>query len=387
MTRQPHIRIVTPVYPRPCKPESGRFVANMAEGWVAQGTTVDVISPTTLSERLKARRNHDAHNPRVTTHLVPTLGTPFGAHLPAALHGMLLRRHNSAILERLRTGPKPSLIYAQFAQSAQLAHHVGHEQSVPYFVALGESYSLLSGSDSELEARRASLRGAAGIVCVSPRLESEAIALGAAPERVTLIPNIPNGSVFKPLNKTECRRKLGLDPAAFIAVYVGHYYERKGASRLNTALKRMKRPVQAAFLGSGPLVPDFRGTIRTGSVSHPDLALWLNAADVLALPTLAEGCCNAIAEALACACPVVTSDIADVRWQVPEKGVVLVDPYDIDALAGTLDALAAAPERVARMRSDLKLDAKGNHRRSRPAEVLSWMKKTLDQDGLGYAAG
>ncbi|WP_170505872.1 glycosyltransferase [Ruegeria arenilitoris] len=377
------IRIVSPVYPRPYKPESGRFVANLAEGWSAQGVAVDVISATTLSERLKGRSlRENVSIPGVNTDLVPTLGTPFAKHLPKGLYRLLLDRHNDNILSGLRGGKRPDLIYAQFAESGQFARVVAREKGLPYFVALGESHSLLKGTTDTLEMRRTVMRDAAGIVCVSPRLQDEAIELGADSSRVELILNFPNWARFRPMDKVECRQKLGLSQDAFIPVYVGHYYERKGASRLNAALHKMTKPVQAAFLGSGPLVPDFPGVIKTGSVSHEDLALWLNAADVLALPTLAEGCCNAIAEAIACALPAVTSDIPDVRWQVPDKGVVLVNPYDIDALAAALDELAANPLRVAEMRESLLPLSQADREKSRPSEILSWIQRTLANDRI-----
>jgi glycosyltransferase involved in cell wall biosynthesis len=139
----------------------------------------------------------------------------------------------------------------------------------------------------------------------------------------------------------------------------------------------MQHPAKAAFLGSGPLVPDFPGVIHTGSVQHDDLAIWLNAADVLALPTLAEGCCNAIAEALACALPIVTSDIPDLRWQVPDKGVVLVDPRDPDAIAAALDDLAANPDKVAQMRADLLALADLERDKNRADEILTWIQTWL----------
>lgn len=381
------IRIVSPVYPRPYKPESGRFIANLAEGWSTAGVAVDAVSPSTLSERLKTARRApvDVSMPGVSTTLVPTLGTPFGNRLPEGLRRSLRDRHDAQITRALGQGPRPDLLYAQFSETGRYAREVGLAQGIPYFVDLGESGSLLTGPASEVDRDRAVMRDAAGVVCVSPRLRDEALELGADPSRVELIVNFPNWDRFRPMDKAECRQKLGLDPEAFIAVYVGYYYERKGAPRLNAALHKMRQPVQAAFLGSGPLVPDFPGVIKTGSVGHEELAMWLNAADVMALPTLAEGCCNAIAEALACGLPLVTSDIEDIRWQVPDRGVVLVDPTDSDALAAALDALAADPARVAQMREDLIPLAHVDRDKNRASEILSWMQGILTRDGASAA--
>lgn len=381
MNNLQHIRIVTPVYPRPWKPESGRFVANLAEAWSTAGRQIDVVSPTTLSERLKGRRQGtvDVTLSGVTTHLVPTLGTPFSTHMPARLHRALRHRHDRQVTQEMRRRSSADVIYAQFAETGHYAREVAREQGIPYFVALGESGSLLDGPEAHLESRRKVMRDAAGVVCVSPRLRDEALALGGHPDRVTLIPNFPNWSRFSPMDKISCRRRLGLYPDTFIALYVGHYYDRKGAPRLNAALHQMTQPAQAAFLGSGPLVPDFPGVIKTGSVGHEELALWMNAADVLALPTLAEGCCNAIAEALACALPLVTSDIDDVRWQVPDRGVVLVDPTNVGALAQALDHLAANPEQVAAMRADLMPLAQMDRHKNRASEILNWMQHILSQ--------
>jgi len=49
-------------------------------------------------------------------------------------------------------------------------------------------------------------------------------------------------------------------------------------------------------------------------VSHEAIPQLLNAADVLVVPSLMEGSPNIVKEAMACNCPIVTTDIGDVRW-------------------------------------------------------------------------
>ncbi|OQP57732.1 hypothetical protein A3860_08875 [Niastella vici] len=49
-------------------------------------------------------------------------------------------------------------------------------------------------------------------------------------------------------------------------------------------------------------------------VSHADVPRYLNEADVLVFPSFMEGSPNVIKEAMACNCPVVSTDVGDVRW-------------------------------------------------------------------------
>src|SRR5690606_22295293 len=56
------------------------------------------------------------------------------------------------------------------------------------------------------------------------------------------------------------------------------------------------------------------------------LPKYYNAADFFILPTLSEGSCNAIAEAICCGLPIVSSDIKEVKEQVFLDSSILVDP-------------------------------------------------------------
>jgi teichuronic acid biosynthesis glycosyltransferase TuaC len=66
-------------------------------------------------------------------------------------------------------------------------------------------------------------------------------------------------------------------------------------------------------------------------VNHSDVPKYLNEADVLVFPSFMEGSPNVIKEAMACNCPIVSTDVGDVKWVFGEtKGCYIAsfDPKD-----------------------------------------------------------
>ena len=376
------IRVVTPVFPHPRHPERGQFVVNLIKVWNQYVPEISVFSPITLGFYFKRilKWPQQSSWPRVSVDHVMIPGKPFSVYLPKTLSMKLRGLNQSRVVSKMQEAPPGTLIYAQFISAGALAQAVAAKTGEPYFVDLGESMSLTGAPTEILQERQRVMRGAAGVVCVSPRLRDEAIELGAEPDRVTLIPNQPDRSIFYPQDRAECRRQLGLSNDDFIVLYVGSFTHRKGIKRVDTALSKMRNRAQAAWLGSGSLKPLHPHVVQKGSVGHELLPIWMNAVDVLVLPTLAEGCCNVIAEALSCGLPIITSDIEDLRWQVPDEGVILVDPKDTDAIATALDDLADDPGKLAAMRAALiEKGTASEAQGGRSTAILSWMQGLLDR--------
>ena len=71
-----------------------------------------------------------------------------------------------------------------------------------------------------------------------------------------------------------------------------------------------------------------------GRLPHDELPLWFNAADVFCLPSLNEGCPNVVIESIACATPVVASNVGGIPDLIttPDRGQV-VEPKDVAGFA------------------------------------------------------
>ena len=181
-----------------------------------------------------------------------------------------------------------------------------------------------------------------GVISVSTAnlMESQEEGLLKLNPKTVVLPNSIDEKNFRKLDKAECRKKLGLDRGAKIAIFVGDYVERKGILRVVEAAKGVS-DLQIIAIGKGPQEPESKQIVFKGTVPHNKLFLYLNAADFFVLPTLAEGCCNAIVEALACGLPVISSDLPFNRDVLDEKNSILIDPQNIGEIGKAIQKLAS----------------------------------------------
>jgi len=80
--------------------------------------------------------------------------------------------------------------------------------------------------------------------------------------------------------------------------------------------------------------------ISTGFVSDEDLPKFYGAADLFVLPSFKESFPHVLVEAMACGCPVVTSDV-DCMLEMTGDAGIAVAPEDIDGLASAMQRVLA----------------------------------------------
>ena len=205
-------------------------------------------------------------------------------------------------------------------------------------------------------ARRALLKGAAGLVVPSERLATIARDEWKQPaSKVHLIPNgIPLERFEASADGDALRLSLGIPSNAVVIGACGHLRPEKNPVRLIDALALMREQAHLVFIGDGPerrAVEEARaGGLRdrvhlVGHVDDP--APYYQLMDVFALSSDTEQMPVALLEAMASSLPVVSTDVGDVRRVLPDEQDNFVIPLSGAAtpisLAAALDALAAGP--------------------------------------------
>jgi glycosyltransferase involved in cell wall biosynthesis len=174
---------------------------------------------------------------------------------------------------------------------------------------------------------------AAAVVARSEALRRRLVEAGLPEGRVQTIHNGVDTDFFRPaVDRQAVRRAAGLGPADVAVLFVGNFAPVKDpllAVRA-VAVLRERFPDQAwrlFMLGDGPLRTRVKtaagalgGQVTLAGVCSPAQVLrFMQAADVLCVPSRNEGIPNVIREALACGLPVAATRVGG----VPE---VLTDP-------------------------------------------------------------
>lgn len=247
----------------------------------------------------------------------------------------------------------PTAIIARFA--ARCA-------GVPYvLVAHGTDVRSLTRRGLLAGACRRALDRAALVVAVSESLER------TVREDLGLSPCVPSAvvsmgvdtDVFRP--DPAARVRIGLGATERVVLFVGNLVLDKGIDVLLTSFHSLLEQGAAdrlIIVGAGPLHEALRERVQLvaseeehretaesvlflGTLEHAELATWMAASDVLALPSRREGLGLVLLEAMACGTPCVASKVGGIPELVAPGCGLLVEPEDVSALSAAIATVLA----------------------------------------------
>ena len=380
------IIIVSPDYPT-SKTIDFVFVDQLCRAMAAKGVKVYVIAPQSLTKCI-LRRIPIAPSKQIVSNVDGSQFTLFRPkYFSVGNAGGFLKNHNSNSFNRavFRVGkrlPKPSAIYGHFWESVKAAYYVATYHHIPLFASSGEEAISLDRIGYSIEEAQTISTALFGAIHVSTDNQNQCKECGlVTDDNSIVIPNAINNKLFYPRDKKRCREELSIEDNDFVVAFVGQFNSRKGPLKVAEAISRLNRhDVKSFFIGSGIEDPQCPGIIYKGKVDHDLIPDYLSASDVFVLPTLKEGCCNAIIEAMACGLPIISSDLPFNYDVLNSNNSILVNPENVDEMVTAIEKLyedrsllnklsEAALESVESLTLDKRVD-----------RILNFMNQRINND-------
>jgi len=204
-------------------------------------------------------------------------------------------------------------------------------------------------------------------LAVSKALAEKMSSISRTGREISVLYTTVDTQLFAPArDRVLLRRRLGIPPGAFVAIYVGALCSEKGLIDLSAAWRVVTTKAPGStlvILGKGPLYPKLaslgHSVLLCGPKPHAEVALWMQASDVLILPSHSEGLPTVIVEAMACELPVIATPVGGIPEAVIHGETGFLVP------TGAHQSLASSIITLARNRELRRFMAKAGRERMR----------------------
>jgi teichuronic acid biosynthesis glycosyltransferase TuaC len=343
------VTVVTPIFPIPAQPYRGHSEYQLVLA-LSKHADVNVICPFPRYPRW-FQPSFD-YRPPDLSYSPPGVATRYFEYpalpgLTRCINGLVCAKYLEAYFRECMPHVACNFwLYPEGYATVAVARKLG----IPAVVgSIGSDLNRIADPASRWLTRLA-MKRAAFVVTKSEHLRQEAIRMGINARKVRTVRNGCDASVFHLADRSAARVQLAVDDGAELVLFVGRLDPAKGIVELLEAfaLLASRRPnLRLAYVGDGPGGEQLRRKAKdlaledrivlVGACPSEKVARWLAAANVLALPSYAEGYPNVVIEALSCGRPVIATNVGGILELVNEKSGILVAPRDSRALANAIE--------------------------------------------------
>jgi glycosyltransferase involved in cell wall biosynthesis len=365
--------MVTTSYPRFPGDSIGTFMEPIAKGVAARGHDVHLVAPWhPLLRRPKQEDGVSFHFYKYAPlRSLNVFGYAGAMKADVALRGAAYAVAPLALAQGWRIARKiarrhhATVMHGHWVVPGGITAALA-EPSLPLVVSLHGSdvYVAETLAPARTAARMAFARAGAITAC-SDDLATRAIALGADPSRVEVVPYGVDAGRFKPdpAGRAEVRARIAVPDGTALVFTAGRLVKKKGFEYLIDAVAKLSAtiPVVLAIGGEGDLQSELRERIARsgapaaikllGNLTQDEVAVHLAAADVVVVPSVrddsgnVDGLPNVVMEALASGTPLVTTAAGGIGAVVTDGRTALVVPErDVAATAAAIRRVIDEPQ-------------------------------------------
>ena len=281
--------------------------------------------------------------------------------LMRSMYGFMMSLGVKKCVESIARKWSPDFVIAYYAfPDGFTGLRIARKLKIPVMVkVLGSDVNVFTRSRFRRWMTRYTLCSANSVIAKSNALKNRTIALGVPEKLVSVITNGVDKRKFFPRDRKECRRMINLPSVPFIFIYIGNMVETKGIDVLLDSFEAIPEELRftsvLVLVGGGEKDKEIEKranqsgltglVIKSPSVSHDEIPIWLGASDCLILPSFNEGYPNVIVEAFACGRPVIASNVGGVP-EIVQHGIngLLVSPNNCASLTNAMISFLQGPQ-------------------------------------------